>query len=444
MRVQPAIPLHDTRKQKIDRMLQENFHSIPPFSIGAQPSVPIGRLFRDHQCAVGIVNPGSTCYFAVVCQALFLTDGFYAKVSELANSDTETVVTLRPPGHRKDVLEIRPKAAGKEAPVASSLTRILTLLHLSDDKCVDLQEELRFATPFHGNSQQDVTELITWLFDTLEAETVKSNNSCRPMWLKSLFGVQFTSNVQCMNQTCYQKHTAEEELFYFMLPLPTRQNKDNPSIATLFESALERERLPDYLCDGRRCAQKGSCEKRTRLRGSPPQYLIIVLNRFHATGNRRSKVSTNVRCDRYLGFSRWEDVNNKVAYGGAVVIGEDGQMHKAALKYRLYCVIIHIGNSMEYGHYIALGHRSSCRFSGEDRWLCFNDSSVREISAREFQSLTSEENTPYVLFYVREPHGVHPEPRAPADLNVDVSSSLVSTILLQNYISPGNQVTNKF
>ena len=115
-----------------------------------------------------------------------------------------------------------------------------------------------------------------------------------------------------------------------------------------------------------KCNNMTSCVSKTSL-NKTSEYLIIVLN------HKKNKKLT-INYDEYLNISEY--TNNKES------------------NYRLVGVVLHIGNSSTFGHYISCCLNSE--LNSEEKFYLFNDKDVSDYS---FYSLKRLNYTPYILFY---------------------------------------------
>eukprot|EP00923_Selenidium_pygospionis_P041280 GHVN01071519.1.p1 GENE.GHVN01071519.1~~GHVN01071519.1.p1 ORF type:complete len:316 (+),score=96.53 GHVN01071519.1:104-949(+) len=210
---------------------------------------------------------------------------------------------------------------------------------------------------------------------------------------------------------------------------------------------FKSEELSEARCDlidG--CGEVGVCQKRVRLIGVPPPYLILTLSRFHSWGDL--KLDTFIELDERLVIEGWGERGKGGRAHGSSVTGSSGlQTHQphsqphpsrdspphsivqSGVTYVLYCILIHTGESQQSGHYTAVGrsslaanrrvkestslsktdhaslnqHRSAAKpGSLDDEWLLFDDSHVRPITLSEVDRYNTRQSTPYVLFYARQ------------------------------------------
>lgn len=117
-----------------------------------------------------------------------------------------------------------------------------------------------------------------------------------------------------------------------------------------------------------------------------PKYLIVCLKRFGFSGHGR-KINT---C---IDFPIDDlDLNKYIYHGDMKVKGKESS------KYSLIAVANHIGGSLDSGHYYAMN-----RIVGTDKWVLYNDETVREISYYTPEQLKQRvvSKNAYVLIYAR-------------------------------------------
>ena len=110
-----------------------------------------------------------------------------------------------------------------------------------------------------------------------------------------------------------------------------------------------------------------------------PRILIIILNR----GRNNQDFNEAFRFDEFLDFSQHNIVVNQ----------------NSIKKYYLCGIITHLGESGSGGHFIAY-----CRNNPNNNFLCYNDSSVSQVSVPDAMSYKiskkeMEKKTPYILLY---------------------------------------------
>ncbi|KAH0794594.1 Clan CA, family C19, ubiquitin hydrolase-like cysteine peptidase [Histomonas meleagridis] len=112
-----------------------------------------------------------------------------------------------------------------------------------------------------------------------------------------------------------------------------------------------------------------------------PKILIVSLKRFISAGRSTSKLGTYVDYPDLLDISKYVKGPHE---------------NHPSMKYRLYAVSEHMG-TMYGGHYIAHAILSQeDHLHDDDKWYCFDDSSVAAASASDAHSARG-----YVLFYER-------------------------------------------
>lgn len=196
---------------------------------------------------------------------------------------------------------------------------------------------------FGGFGQQDSHEFLIYLFDIIDEDLKKHNQTD----LHNLFGIEFNVNLKCKLKKCLtESEHIEKELF---LNLDMKNNLDESYRDYKDISKLIGENM--YMCDT--CNNKTPGRKRVTTYKWPKE-LIIVLKRFN-----NSLIKNNSTMNIPL---QWR-------HG-----------------YKLKGGILHSG-SLGGGHYVYFGKKNN-------KWYLFNDSSVSEIN-----NIENYKNKAYILHY---------------------------------------------
>jgi ubiquitin C-terminal hydrolase len=176
--------------------------------------------------------------------------------------------------------------------------------------------------------------------------SMKKKNSKRPH--KSFYSFENKCYIEFDLEEFFEKNKRNKievnECFYYFFKLKTEES--------------------DEFCP--ECNNMILCSSKSSL-NKTSEYLIIVLN------HKKNKKLT-INYDEYIDISRY--TNNQESY------------------YRLVGVVLHIGNSSTFGHYISCCLNSE--LNNEEKFYLFNDTDVYDYS---FDRLKRLNYTPYILFY---------------------------------------------
>jgi uncharacterized UBP type Zn finger protein len=111
-----------------------------------------------------------------------------------------------------------------------------------------------------------------------------------------------------------------------------------------------------------------------------PDHMMLALSRF----NFDSGLQKGVKNSAVITFDEVLDMRQFVA--------RDVVVSDSASKYVLQSVIAHQGRS------ISVGHNITYHCIGPERWLCFNDRTVTQVTFSEVQTCTPFQ-CPYMLLY---------------------------------------------
>lgn len=190
---------------------------------------------------------------------------------------------------------------------------------------------------FCGYNQQDSTEFIIYLLDTIDEEIKKIEPKSKG--IEPIFGIQLNSRIKCKLKTCLKIYNKQEYNNILLLDIDS-ECKSLDDAYRLFKSSNKLDTDNKYFCES--CNDKRVASKRSDIKEWPP-YLFIWLKRYRQNGTKVMKNSQPINID-----IEWRHGNS------------------------LQGAVIHSG-SLYGGHYIYVGKQD------DNKWYLFNDSSVTEI-----------------------------------------------------------------
>lgn len=191
--------------------------------------------------------------------------------------------------------------------------------------------------------------------------------------LYQIFGGYIQKKLEC--SACNQFENSYDSFLHLSLDL-TQCSSVERCLTKYFKKQVS---------ESKECA---SCQNEGEMKGTqsvyrPPMALAIQLNRF--TGD--SKINKAIKFEETMDISR--------------VVTESEKPH-VNLKYNLYGMIVHTGQTINDGHYMAYVKSSN------GIWYCMDNDSVQVVG---LQRLMNE--NPYMLFYTIPPQKVKRERKAP-------------------------------
>ncbi|KAF2898061.1 hypothetical protein ILUMI_08104 [Ignelater luminosus] len=331
----------------------------------------------DMSRKVGLNNLGNTCYMNSVLQALFMTKLF-----------------------RNDIL----LTDGEMMPLFSKLQILFALLQHSHRTSLSPSDILNLARPpgFQPGHQHDSSEFLGYLLDVLHEQeksmyvSARSNggNSSQDVSPQTTTVIQRSFGGRAVTiSRCGNCDTQSERADYFReLQLSFPSNCGNQSVQTLLDYYLQPEKLcgdNQYHCDT--CHGLTDGERVTRV-VEPPSRLVLTLKhfRYDPASQQRTKLLQHVKLDSFV--------------------------HLDNANYELYAAVVHVGSSLDSGHYYTYAR------DGQD-WYKFNDCLVTRTTAEELCSVRPPE-TPYILFYSKHDY-LDPDPLPRSALSSTLESILV-------------------
>ncbi|MES1902730.1 MAG: Ubiquitin carboxyl-terminal hydrolase 42, partial [Paramarteilia canceri] len=145
---------------------------------------------------------------------------------------------------------------------------------------------------------------------------------------------------------------------------------------------------------------------------SSPNFLTIHLKRFYINRNSNNKI-TMTKNNSFISYPDILDLSPFVKNDFSDIARNDNQ------RYSLQCMIIHLGNSIKSGHYIAIIKQPSQ--SPISKWFIFDDERVEPINPSQVWSYR-----PYILIYKKLKSGLKAEKHI--------------TNLSNSFISPSSEI----
>ncbi|KAL5012516.1 hypothetical protein ScPMuIL_011067 [Solemya velum] len=322
----------------------------------------------------GLVNFGNTCYCNSVLQALYFCRPFRERVLQYKqhqkSQKKETLLTCLADLFYN--IATQKKKVGTMAP-----KKFITRLRKENEL-------------FDNYMQQDAHEFLNYLLNRVgellraEKQGTKPKNTINgnqpkqePTWVEDLFQGVFTNETRCLN--CETVSSKNED--FLDLSVDVEQNTSITHCLRGFSSTETLCSEHKYYCEV--CCSKQEAQKRMRVKRLP-QILALHLKRFKYMEqlNRFTKLSFRVVFPLELRlFNTSDDACNPDRM------------------YDLVAVVIHIGSSINRGHYISI-------VKSDGFWLLFDDDIVDKIDAstiEDFYGLPSDHQknseTGYILFY---------------------------------------------
>lgn len=401
---------------------------------------------KPSECPPGISNSGNVCFVNSTLQTLAWTPGFLEALKKETTTNVEDTLTA------SSKVEV--------APFLKSLHSVLDSCHVLPDgsttfdavssasflKSVSELVPYLVAPPQSSQrqSQQDASEFLLWLLDNLgsgsdtsskskcSSDTLTAAEKVREQCLQKLKSVSSKEMSSCSKpllglaeadwilqsekgsyltrqfflgqivearecQICQMMSVNVE--YFTVLPLPIPESQPGSSGYSLgecfanFGNVEELNSSNMMVCP---CSSVGGSDSdeliltpgvRRAMLSRLPLRMIIQLSRFsydtvlRAVQKKNTPIIIPMSIDisQYLMESKLDQPTGR----------------PGTTKYSLYALCIHTGaQSTSYGHYLAY-----CRASN-DRWYCFNDSSVSTVDdmQQELQTATVLQNA-YLLFY---------------------------------------------
>ena len=207
------------------------------------------------------------------------------------------------------------------------------------------------------NKQEDVCDFFVMFIDYFDKKF-------QP--LVNIFQGNLLSTFSC--QRCSHSHMKTQPFRLLSLPFPSSNNEHHPydvthDLYSLLNDFIRPELISGYNCT--HCGAQNTTEKTLHIL-STPNVLVIQLKRFKDL----EKINDHVMFPTQLGLQFFSAGNQQQ-------------------QYRITGAIVHMGSTIENGHYVAyINHMG--------RWFLTDDTIIQEVA---WERVADEEV--YILFYER-------------------------------------------
>ncbi|KAL3993623.1 Ubiquitin carboxyl-terminal hydrolase family protein [Acanthocheilonema viteae] len=353
---------------------------------------PLSNLDDNNHCYVGLVNQAMTCYLNSLIQTLYMTPEFRNAIYGWKFTGSE---------------------AAEARSIPCQLQKLFLLLQTSDRESletIDLTASFGWSNS-EAYEQHDIQELCRIMFDALKQKWSKADAS-----FQELYRGNMEDFVKCL--FCQKENVKQDE--FLDLPLAVKQFGASDAFKSV-EEALHAFIKPEvlegsnqYYCEG--CRKKQNALKGLRIIKFP--YLLsIQLKRFDFDCNTLHRIKLNdkmtfpalLNLNEFVYDATKSEPPKKMSWASAVSMPRkkdeptaskpnlcdyvsraeqnDGHLDEQEVDmllkrdgpflYELFSVMVHQG-SASGGHYFAY-----IKNMDQDKWFCFNDSSVTSASIED-------------------------------------------------------------
>ncbi|KAM3720075.1 Ubiquitin carboxyl-terminal hydrolase [Dirofilaria immitis] len=353
---------------------------------------PLTNLDDNGHCYVGLVNQAMTCYLNSLIQTLYMTPEFRNAIYGWKFTGSE---------------------AAEARSIPCQLQKLFLLLQTSDRESletIDLTASFGWSNS-EAYEQHDIQELCRIMFDALKQKWSKADAS-----FQELYRGNMEDFVKCL--FCQKENVKQDE--FLDLPLAVKQFGASDAFKSV-EEALHAFIKPEVLEESNQYYCEGCKRKQNALKGLRiikfPYLLSIQLKRFDFDCNTLHRVKLNdkmtfpalLNLNEFVYDATKSEPPKKMSWASAVSMPRkkdesttskpnlsdyvsraeqnnghlDEQEVDMLLKrdgpflYELFSVMVHQG-SASGGHYFAY-----IKNMDQDRWFCFNDSSVTHASIED-------------------------------------------------------------
>lgn len=283
----------------------------------------------------GFINIGNTCYLNSGLQMLVQNEELCARIMKYA-SGSQILQTLS-----DFIMEYY---SSDSKPIAPSEIK----------KIVEQKQDI-----FVGFAQQDSTEFIIYLLDTIDEEIKKVDPNSKG--IGPIFGIEFNVKIKCKLRSCLQVYARKEVNNFLLLDIDSKCRSLDDAYR-MFKGSDKLESDNKYFCE--KCNDKRIASKRSEI-STWPNYLFVWLKRYSQEGRRIRKNTQPI------------EINKEWRHGNT-----------------LQGAVIHSGG-LNGGHYVYVGKHSN------EKWYLYNDSTVSEITSDD--DLDSMLSNAYWLCYKKQP-----------------------------------------
>jgi ubiquitin C-terminal hydrolase len=346
-------------------------------------SSDISSVDKDGYAYLALFNPNVTCFANSIIQALLSVPMFgkalkYAYENNTCKEHKEVVI--------KDVLctLVNVWQRQRSKPNDAKSQSAVNINNVTVDQIAN------YAKGFKPNIQQDAHEYLMNLLAKLDDDALEHNI---PPSFSSAFMGQITSSLKCSK--CKIQSNKREPVFGLYIPVV---DSCKSVVECIKENFIYAERLisGDFLkCSSQDCDEY--LKERTLNIAIWPDVLAVQMKLFFNDENNESK--------KHLEKKRIEEMfDTRNLYGDGI----ERPSVPAGVNHRTYTlrgIVVHVGISLQSGHYNTYGKRGKV-------WYLFDDAFVRVASNEEIKGIlenstgSGDTKTPYVLFYVAK-GGVH-------------------------------------
>lgn len=344
----------------------------------------------------GMYNMGNTCYLNSTLQALFHVpalvnwlqsdSGHQDKCSINGSIPCECIICAV----NKTMKASHSKGAGVIKPVLIYNKLKTICKHMNQGQQEDAHEFMRYL--IESMEKAYLLRYKGYKLDNYSKETTPLNQ---------IFGGYIRSEVTCLQ--CRAVSTTFQHFQDLLLDIRRASTLEDALSAYFTHERLEGDDA--YRCE--RCHRKVPANKKFSLE-KPPMVLCIQLKRFSMLG---AKLNKHVEFPQRLDLTRYLCPQSQ--YRG-------GQ----PLTYRLASLVLHMGSSVNCGHYTAIAQTST------GHWYQFDDNYVRLISPSAVLDMNA-----YIIIYEMDKSEAN-VPQTPSA--VSTKPATVTSVTSQNILTNGN------